>query len=67
MKKVIIIAVSLLAVVCLSSCTKKATQCICKATLPIIGEYTTNSEASDGKCEDLDLSYQGVKLECKAK
>ena len=67
MKKVIIIAVSILALACLASCKKGDTKCVCTASM---GSETLTSEYTpkDGeKCSDAVVNLGGLKYSCKAK
>lgn len=67
MKKVIIIAASLLMLGCLASCQKTPTTCVCTAT---IGGTTLSSEYTpkEGeKCSDAVVNIAGVSYSCKAK
>lgn len=65
MKKVIIIAVAILAIACLASCNKSKT-CACSAT---VSGYTVSEDyvAENGNCGDVSYTIQGVKVTCKAK
>ncbi len=66
MKKVIIIAVSILALACLASCNKGPKQCVCTATY--MGEtVSVDYQVENGTCETATYTVAGVSYSCKAK
>lgn len=67
MKKIAVIAASLLLLGCMASCQKGPTTCVCTAT---VGGTTLTSEYTPGegeKCSDAVVNIAGISYSCKTK
>ena len=66
MKRVLVLAALLLALAALTSCRKTKT-CVCSGQVDGYGTYSINYNEEGVVCDELNLSYGGVKLTCVPK
>lgn len=66
MKRVLLLAALLLALAALTSC-RKTKACVCSAQVDVYGTYSITYNEKGVVCDELNLSYGGVKLNCVPK